>query len=139
MILHGTRVLRDIGRTRRTSLSPTISAGFALSKIVNLGTPRVWRAYRLSSRRGVTTPQTPPSFPGTLQSQNLDFKQGRVQQFNINVEHQLPGSIVVTAGYAGSRSSHILVDGMNLNVGSPAACGVVTGYYAWLRSWRDRF
>ncbi len=76
----------------------------------------------------VTTPQTPPTFPGTLQSQNLDFKQGRVQQFNINVEHQLPGSIVVTAGYAGSRSSHILVDGMNLNVGSPAACGVVTGY-----------
>ena len=35
---------------------------------------------------------------------------------------------MVTAGYAGSRSSHILVDGMNLNVGSPAACGVVTGY-----------
>jgi hypothetical protein len=76
----------------------------------------------------VTTPQTPPTFPGTLQSQNLNFKQGRVQQFNINVEHQLPGSIVLTAGYAGSRASHILVDGMNLNVGSPSACGTVPGY-----------
>jgi hypothetical protein len=40
----------------------------------------------------------------------------------------LPGEIVLTAGYAGSRSSHILVDGMNLNVSSPAACGVVAGY-----------
>jgi len=35
---------------------------------------------------------------------------------------------VVTAGYAGSRSSHILVDGNNLNVSSPAACGAVAGY-----------
>jgi hypothetical protein len=76
----------------------------------------------------ITTPETPPTFPGTLQSQNLNFKQGRVQQFNANVERQLPGNIVLTAGYAGSRSSHILVDGMNLNVSSPSACGTVSGY-----------
>jgi hypothetical protein len=37
------------------------------------------------------------------------------------VEHQF-GNLVLTAGYAGSRSSHILVDGLNLNVGSPTAC-----------------
>lgn len=76
----------------------------------------------------ITTPPSPQSFPGTLQSQNLNFKQGRVQQFNVNFEHQLPGNLVLTAGYAGSRSSHILVDGLNLNVGSPSACGVVSGY-----------
>jgi hypothetical protein len=63
------------------------------------------------------------SFPGTVYSQNLNFKQGRVQQMNLNIEHQLPGNIVLTAGYAGSRSSHILVDGLNLNVHSPTACG----------------
>ncbi len=76
----------------------------------------------------ITAPPNPQQFPGALQSQNLNFKQGRVQQFNLNIEHQLPGNVVLTAGYAGSRSSHILVDGLNLNVGSPAACGVVTGY-----------
>jgi len=76
----------------------------------------------------ITTPPSPQSFPGTLQSQNLDFKQGRVQQFNANLEYQLPGNIVLTAGYAGSRSSHILVDGVNENVGSPSACGTVSGY-----------
>jgi hypothetical protein len=70
----------------------------------------------------ITTPPSPQSFPGTLQSQNLNFKQGRVQQFNVNIEHQLPGSVVLTVGYAGSRSSRILVDGLNLNVGSPSAC-----------------
>jgi carboxypeptidase family protein len=75
-----------------------------------------------------TGPPDPNSFTGTIQAQNLDFKQGRVQQFNVNVEHQLPGQIVLTVGYAGSRSSHILVDGNNLNVGSPGACGTVSGY-----------
>src|SRR5713226_6803804 len=70
----------------------------------------------------ITPPQNPDFFSGEPQSQNLNFKQGRVQQFNLNVEHQLPGNVVLTAGYAGSRSHHILVDGLNLNVGSPQAC-----------------
>jgi hypothetical protein len=76
----------------------------------------------------LTQPTDPATFSGNLQSQNLNFKIGRVQQYNLNVERELPGEIVLTVGYAGSRSSHILVDGMNLNVGSPAACGTVTGY-----------
>jgi carboxypeptidase family protein len=75
-----------------------------------------------------TAPPDPTAFTGTLISQNLNFKQGRVQQFNVNVEHQLPGEVVLTVGYAGSRSSHILIDGNNLNVGSPAACGTIAGY-----------
>ena len=79
-----------------------------------------------------TTPPTAATFTGTIQAQNVDFKLGRVQQFNINVEHQLPGDIVLTVGYAGSRSSHILVFGNNINVGSPGACtggpNAVAGY-----------
>jgi carboxypeptidase family protein len=81
-----------------------------------------------ASLNSITSPPSPQQFPGALQSQNLNFKQGRVQQFNLNIEHQLPGNVVLTAGYAGSRSSRILVGGLNLNVGSPSACGVVAGY-----------
>jgi hypothetical protein len=73
-------------------------------------------------------PPVPANFTGTIQAQDLNFKQGRVQQYNINVERQLPGQILLTAGYAGSRSSHILIDGNNLNVSSPSACGTVAGY-----------
>jgi hypothetical protein len=73
-------------------------------------------------------PPNPADFQGTILAQNTDFKQGRVQQFNINIEQELPGQIVVTAGYAGSRSSHILVFGNDINVGSPSACGSVAGY-----------
>jgi hypothetical protein len=71
----------------------------------------------------------PNAFTGTIQSQNLNFKQGMVQQFNLNIEHQLPAGIVLTAGYAGSRSTHILVDGLNLNVSSPSACDPTSADY----------
>jgi hypothetical protein len=73
-------------------------------------------------------PPTPADFEGTILAQTTNFKQGRIQQFNINVEQELPGQIVLTAGYAGSRSSHILVFGNNINVSSPTACGTVSGY-----------
>jgi hypothetical protein len=63
-------------------------------------------------------------------SQNLNFKQGTVQQYNLNVEQQMPANVVFTLGYAGSRSTHILVNGLNMNVGSPTACnGGANGYF----------
>jgi hypothetical protein len=74
------------------------------------------------------TPPAPADFGGTILSQDRNFKQGRIQQFNVNVEQQIPGQIVLTMGYAGSRDSHILEYGNNINVGSPSACGTVSGY-----------
>jgi len=76
-----------------------------------------------------TTPPDPSTFTGTFQGQNLNFKQGQVQQFNLNVERQIPGNVVLTAGYAGSRAHHILVDGMNLNVAQPSACDKTSKNY----------
>jgi hypothetical protein len=64
----------------------------------------------------------PDNFTGTSVWQNVNFKQGRVQQFNANIEHELPGQVVLTAGYAGSRSHHILISGLNVNLPSPMAC-----------------
>ena len=76
-----------------------------------------------------TGPPNPAAFTGTIQSQNTNFKLGQIQQFNVNVERELPGQILLTAGYAGSRSSHILIDGNNINVTTPTACGGgVPGY-----------
>ncbi|MHB8640186.1 MAG: carboxypeptidase-like regulatory domain-containing protein [Candidatus Acidiferrales bacterium] len=75
-----------------------------------------------------TSPPNPVNFTGTILAQNTNFKLGTVQQFNVDVEHQLPGAIVLTVGYAGSRSDHILIDGNNLNVTTPGACGIVSGY-----------
>jgi hypothetical protein len=67
-------------------------------------------------------PVNPADYTGSLQSQPLNFKQGLIQQLNLNLERQLPGNIVLTAGYAGSRSSRILRSQQNENISSPSAC-----------------
>jgi len=68
------------------------------------------------------------SFTGTYAYQPTNFQPGRVHQYNANVERQLPGNLLLTAGYAGSTGGHILVIGNALNVNSPSACGNVSGY-----------
>ncbi len=70
----------------------------------------------------LSAPVNPANYTGTIQSMNRNFRQGMVQQFNLNVERQLPGNVVLTAGYAGTRSTHILVGQANENLTSPSAC-----------------
>jgi hypothetical protein len=86
---------------------------------INCGIQRVFLAANLQP---ILTPPNPDTFPGTVLAQNLNFKQGMIQQYNLNVERQIPGNVVLTVGYAGSYSTHILVSGMNLNINSPSAC-----------------
>jgi hypothetical protein len=72
---------------------------------------------------------TPPdlaTFTGTLFFQPRNFKLAKVQQFNVNLERQIPGNVVLTVGYAGSRGNHILVAGNNLNTFGPSNCSAGT-------------
>ena len=65
------------------------------------------------------------SFAGTLFYQPTNFHPGTVQQYNANVEQQLPGNILLTVGYAGSKGYNILVSGNNLNTSTGSmVCGV---------------
>jgi hypothetical protein len=90
------------------------------------GTPS---AISLSSGfQAISAPPTPGNFTGSFYTQPTNFKLGRVFQYNGNVERELFGSVVLTAGYAGSHGSHILVIGNSLNASSPTACGTVSGY-----------
>jgi hypothetical protein len=76
----------------------------------------------------IPTPPTTSNFQGTFYYEPTNLKMGRVQQFNVNIQTQLPGNLVFTEGYAGSRGTHILVSGNSLNTSSPSACGTVSGY-----------
>jgi hypothetical protein len=67
-------------------------------------------------------PVNPSTYSGTIQSMNRNFKQGMIQQYSLNVERQLPGNIVLTTGYVGSKSTHILVGQANENLNEPSAC-----------------
>jgi hypothetical protein len=81
-----------------------------------------------SGFEALPTPPSVASFPGTFYYEPTNLKLGRVYQWNVNVERQLLGNVVLTAGYAGSRGTHILVTGNDLNADSPTACGTVSGY-----------
>jgi hypothetical protein len=74
------------------------------------------------------TPQTAATYTGTFNYEPPNFQPGRVHQYNVNVERQLPGNVLLTAGYAGSVGGHLLVSGNDLNTDSPSACGTVSGY-----------
>jgi hypothetical protein len=78
--------------------------------------------------QAIPSPPTVDTFTGSFYTQPTDFKLGRVQQFNANIERQLVGNLVLTAGYAGSRGTHVLVAGNDLNTASPNACGTVPSY-----------
>jgi hypothetical protein len=107
-----------VGCPSSTSFCATVPGGAAVT------------GYSVSQGFPIFTsaPTTPSAFTGTFFTQPRDFHLGMVQQFNANVERQVPGNIVLTVGYAGSRGRHILVSGNDLNTGSPAACGSVSGY-----------
>jgi hypothetical protein len=70
----------------------------------------------------IPSPPPPSGFFGNYVNENRNVDQGMMQQFNVNLERQLPGQIVLTVGYAGSRAGHILNFGNNINIGSPTAC-----------------
>jgi hypothetical protein len=75
-----------------------------------------------SGFEAIPVPPTVGTFTGSFYTQPTDFKLGRVRQYNLNVEQALPANVVLTMGYAGSRSNHILVAGNNINTSSPSAC-----------------
>jgi hypothetical protein len=85
----------------------------------------------LSLSSGFESIPTAPSlatFTGSLYTQPTNFKLGRMRQYNIDVERQLFGNVVLTAGYAGSRGNHVLVAGNDLYTFGPSACGTVANY-----------
>jgi hypothetical protein len=73
-------------------------------------------------------PLTVPNFEGTFYYEPPNLQPGRVHQYNANVERELPGDVLLTAGYAGAVGGHLLVSGNDLNVNSPSGCGTITGY-----------
>jgi hypothetical protein len=93
----------------------SLSGGFLVDPTTPSSTP-------VKGGAVLTSPVNPADYTGTIQSMNRNFRQGMVQQFNLNVEHQLPGNVVLTAGYAGTRSTHILVGQSNENLNQPSAC-----------------
>ena len=107
-------------------LPATFSTGcaFATSYCATVGDETPELNFTLSTGfPALPTPQDVNSFVGTFAYQPTNFQPGRVHQYNANVERELPGNILLTAGYAGSVGGHLTVIGNALTVNSPSACG----------------
>jgi len=102
----------------------TPGCGLSNGFLVAAGTPG---STAVAGGAVLSAPQNPSTYSGTIQSMNRDFKQGMIQQYNLNIQREIPGDVVLTAGYAGSRSTHVLVSQVNENISSPLACGTA-GY-----------
>jgi Carboxypeptidase regulatory-like domain len=81
-----------------------------------------------SGFQAIPTPPTAATFTGNFNYEPTNLKHGMVQQYNVNIERQLPANIVLTAGFAGAQGTHILVTGNSLATSGPTACGTVQNY-----------
>jgi hypothetical protein len=101
---------------------------FATSFCANNGQTPSGTFYLSSGFPIPPTPGTVDNFQGTFYYQPPNFQPGRVHQYNVNVERQLPGDVLLTAGYAGAVAGHILVSGNAISVNSPTGCGTIPSY-----------
>jgi hypothetical protein len=66
-----------------------------------------------------SAPQSPATYVGSLVAQQRDFKQGIVQQYNINTQAATPDGTVFTLAYAGTHASRMLNSSSNYNAAPP--------------------
>ena len=109
------------------TFAPAVEVGCpsATAYCATAGGPITYAVTGVSMSSAFVPYPTPPplsSFTGTLFTQETNFKHGMVEQFNFNIERQLPGNVVLTAGYAGARGHHVLLSGNDLNTTGPASC-----------------
>ncbi len=64
-------------------------------------------------------PINPASFTGNWYSWDPSYKMGRIQQWNFNVQRELPSSMVFTVAYAGTHGTRLMEKNFNFNTAPP--------------------
>jgi hypothetical protein len=64
-------------------------------------------------------PQNPATYAGSLVAQDRNFKQGIVQQYNVNVQQGTPDGSVITVAYAGTHATRLFNSAANYNAAPP--------------------
>lgn len=66
-------------------------------------------------------PRNPTTYNGSLVAMNRNFKQGLVQQYNLNVQQGGPKGLVMTVAYAGTHASRLFNNVAAFNGAAPGA------------------
>jgi hypothetical protein len=64
-------------------------------------------------------PQNPATYAGSLVAQQRNFKQGIVQQYNVNAQTATPDGTVFTIAYAGTHATRMFNNSSNYNAAPP--------------------
>jgi hypothetical protein len=64
-------------------------------------------------------PISPANYTGNWYSWDPNYKMGRIQQWNLNIQRQLPGSTVLTVAYAGTHGTRLMEKNFNFNSAPP--------------------
>jgi hypothetical protein len=59
------------------------------------------------------------AYTGDWHAWDPNFKLGRVQQWNFNIQRELPGSAVITVAYAGTHGTRLMEKNFNFNTAPP--------------------
>jgi len=68
-----------------------------------------------------SAPVDPAAYTGDWRAISPNFKQGMIQQWNVNVQRSLPLSMVFSAAYAGSHGTRLMDKNFNLNTATPGS------------------
>jgi hypothetical protein len=66
-----------------------------------------------------SAPRNPTTYTGSLVAQDRKFKQGIVQQYNLNVQQGGPKGMVLTIAYAGTHATRLLNNVASFNGAAP--------------------
>ncbi len=66
-----------------------------------------------------SAPTDPASYTGTWTTIDPNSKQGRVQQWSLNIERKLPSSTIMSVSYAGSYADRLFDKSRDLNTAPP--------------------
>lgn len=64
-------------------------------------------------------PTDPKTYRGTWVTIDPDYKQGRIQQWSLNIERKLPFSTIASIAYAGSYADRLFDKTRNMNTATP--------------------
>ncbi len=66
-----------------------------------------------------STPVSPSVYGGDWHAWDPNYKMGLIQQWNFNIQRELPGSMVFTAAYAGTHGTRLMDKNFNYNSAPP--------------------
>ncbi len=68
-------------------------------------------------------PQNPATYSGIWHVIDTNFQQGLVQQWNLNVQHAFPSSLLLTVAYTGTHGTRLSRKNIDLNTAPPNTVG----------------